>query len=184
MNLTSLPYTINRLAFSTWRRSVLTVCVLLLLSFIGLLGMRSTVRVKNMVDSGSEGSEFVTSAYEQSSGVRRTQQLVAASGHFAQLEQALDHWSWIIETSRVSPPVRRQFVTMDVIADSGKVIVQAVAELSGPDDVGLSDEIIEQLCEAGDRLRSVDRGAYFQLVKTADELLELAESMATDCEQP
>ncbi len=169
----------------TWLKSnpklaAATLAVLLLLSFVGLVAFRSVVRVKGMVDNGSLGVEWLAAAQRG----RDDTSITVAAGHFARLNQSLDHWSWIIAVSNAVPPVRRQFESMDRIGAAGEVLVWVTARSGGGSDSSeIEDDDIDRLCEAVQRLETADRRVYFQLNRTVDQLIESADAFEDlECE--
>jgi hypothetical protein len=154
-----------------WCRIVLVIAVAAVLSLVGLVVMRSVVRVKSMVDHGSVATDYLKVAFRQDDP---NAALVRAGEEYAKLGSDLEHWGWVVAGSAVVPPARDQFRAMEAIYRAGRSLVAARARAAGQGNIFRGNRGMEtDLCAAAAQLENAGGRLYHQLAETRDALKAL-----------
>ncbi|MEX0761980.1 MAG: hypothetical protein WD208_03730 [Dehalococcoidia bacterium] len=164
------------------RKVVIAAIVVAACLLLALFTQRTEVRLKSMIDNGSEGIDYLNIAYRNVNNPDDAALLLAAE-NFAQLRMQLDHWAWVITATTVAPPVRNQFRALEVIAGAGSSLVAApgAAIEDGPRRFGQRGTIAD-LCLQAERLDSLGGTMFDQLSKSRDELkLLISNVTAGEC---
>jgi hypothetical protein len=151
------------------RKTLITGAVVL-----GLLifaAFRAQVAFKSMVDSNSEGVDYLNIAFASDPNNPPGDATLLAGEKFARLRAQLDGWSWLVALSVVFPPGRRQFEAMDRMADLGSELV--AAPLAGSSGERLAERgSTASVCASAGHLRSLEGNLLGQLEKNRAQMLE------------
>lgn len=166
----------DRLELVRHKRSLLIIGAVIL-GLLAFTAFRAQVVAKSMIDSNSQGVDYLNIAFGPNGQNRQDEALLLAAQEFATLRAQLDSWAWITTASSILPPAHDQFVGMTRMADLGMRLVAAPYALDGAGrltDVGSPLNV----CKSAERLRSFDGGLLGQLKKNRTEMLSTV-SVAT-----
>jgi hypothetical protein len=142
---------------------------------LGLLmfaAFRAQVAAKSMIDTSSEGVDYLNIAFGRTPENPSEDALLLAAERFARLRAQLDGWSWLIALSAAIPPAHDQFEAMDKMADLGSRLVAAPLASSNREQLAARGSIAG-ICASARRSESVDRNLLGQLDKNRTDMLLL-----------
>ncbi|GEM_PF-3506154 len=153
-------------------KPVLAMVMIAVLALLVIAGVRAEVRVKSVVDHGSQGVDNLNSAYRQIDRDDAAIRLVMAAQEFGEQKAGIDHWGWAEAVSKVIPPLGRQFRALRAINRAGLSLAAAPMVGRGSDVFGGRGTRTD-LCSAAADLDALGGGLYRQFVKTRTELKAL-----------